>query len=62
MVGACVTAAQSSDHKPVGKGQDAAGFGTDMAKLRTDYGAVTAKAAQADLATGGAADAKSMAV
>jgi hypothetical protein len=32
-----------------------------MAKLQTDYGAVTAQAAQADAATGGAADAKAVA-
>ncbi len=32
-----------------------------MTKLQTDYGAVTAKAAQADAAIGGAADAKSVA-
>jgi len=32
-----------------------------MTKLQTDYGAVTATAAQADAATGGAADAKSVA-
>jgi hypothetical protein len=61
MVGACITVAQSSDYKPVWTGKPPADFGTDMAKLQTDYGAITAKAAQADAATGGAADAKSVA-
>ena len=57
MVGACLNVAQSSDYKPVWNGKPPADFGTDLAKLATDYGAVTAKAAQADAATGGAADA-----
>ena len=61
MVGACITVAQSSDYKPVWNGKDPADFGTDIAQLGTDYGAVTAKAAQADAATGGAADAKATA-
>jgi hypothetical protein len=61
MVGACITVAQSSDYKPVWTGKPPADFGTDMAKLQTDYGAVTAKAAQADAATGGGGDAKSAA-
>lgn len=61
MVGACITVAQSSDYKPVWNGHPPADFGTDLTKLQTDYGAVTAKAAQADAATGGAADAKSVA-
>jgi len=61
MVGACITVAQSSDYKPVWNGKPPADFGTDMAKLQTDYGEVTATAAQADAATGGAADAKSVA-
>ncbi len=61
MVGACLTVAQSPDHKPVWNGQPPADFGTDLAQLQTDYGAVTAKAAQAEAATGGAADAKAVA-
>ena len=61
MVGACITVAQSSDYKPVWNGQPPADFGTDIVQLATDYGAVTAKAAQADGATGGAADAKAVA-
>ena len=61
MVGACLNVAQSSDYKPVWNGQPPADFGTDIAQLATDYGAVTAKAAQADGATGGATDAKAAA-
>jgi hypothetical protein len=61
MVGACISVAQSSDYKPVWTGKPPADFGTDMAKLQTDYGAVTAKAAQADAATGGGGDEKSAA-
>lgn len=61
MVGACITVVQSPDYKPVWNGQAPADFGTDLAKLESDYGAVTAKAAQADAATGGAADAKAVA-
>ncbi len=58
MVGACINVAQSPDYKPVWDGKEPADFGTDMAKLGTDYGAVTTKAAQADAATGGGGDAK----
>ncbi|MDQ6630736.1 MAG: hypothetical protein M3Y82_03140 [Verrucomicrobiota bacterium] len=61
MVGACITVAQSSDYKPVWNGNPPADFGTDLTKLQTDYGAITAKAAQADAATGGAGDAKTVA-
>ena len=61
MVGASVTVAQSSDHKSVWLGKEPADFGTDMAQLQTDYGAVTARAAQAVAATGGGGDAKSLA-
>jgi len=61
MVGACINVAQSADYKPVWNGKPPADFGTDIAQLATDYGAVTAKAAQADGATGGAADAKAVA-
>jgi len=61
MVGACITVAQSSDYKPVWDGNPPTDFGADMTDLQTDYGAITAKAAQADAATGGAADAKSVA-
>lgn len=61
MVGACITVAQSSDYKSVWTGKDPADFGTDLAQLQTDYGATTAKAALAESATGGAADAKAAA-
>jgi hypothetical protein len=61
MAGTCITVAQSSDHKSVWLGNDPADFGTDMTKFQTDYGAITTKAAQADAATGGAGDAKSVA-
>ena len=60
-VGACITVAQSADHKPAWNGQPPADFGTGIVQLATDYGAVTAKAAQADGATGGAADAQAVA-
>jgi len=61
MVGACITVAQSSDYKPVWDGNQPADFGTDIATLQTNYGAITAKAAQADAATGGATDARTAA-
>lgn len=44
-----------------GNGKEPADFAADLAKLQTDYGAITATAAQARAATGGAADAKSVA-
>jgi hypothetical protein len=61
MIGACINVAQSPDYKPVWEGKEPADFAIDLAKLQTDYGTVTVKAAQADSATGGAADAKSVA-
>jgi hypothetical protein len=61
MVGACITVAQSSDHKSAWDGEEPADFGTDLSQLAADYGAVTAKAALAEGATGGAADAKAVA-
>lgn len=61
MVDACITVVQSNDYKPVWNGKDPADFTTDLAQLATDYGAVTSKAAQADAATSGAADAKAVA-
>ncbi len=61
MVGACITVANSNDYKNIWTGQPPADFGSDMARLQLDYGGVTAKAAQAEAATGGAADAKSVA-
>jgi hypothetical protein len=61
MVGACITVANSSDYKSVWNGNPPADFGPDLVQLATDYGAITAKAAQAEAATGGAADAKAVA-
>ncbi|MEN9574530.1 MAG: hypothetical protein RL514_2385 [Verrucomicrobiota bacterium] len=61
MVGACITVANSADHKPVWFGKDPADFGTDLVALQTSYGNLTAKAALAEAAAGGAADAKSVA-
>lgn len=61
MVAACINVANGPDHKPVWNGHEPADFATDLGTLQTDYGAVTAKAAQADAATGGASDAKSTA-
>ena len=58
MVGACINIANSAGYKLVWLDQDPADFGTDLAALQTDYGDITAKAAQADAATGGATDAK----
>lgn len=58
MVGACITVAQSPNHNAVWEGQDPADFSTDMATLQTNYGNTSAKAAQAEAATGGAGDAK----
>jgi hypothetical protein len=61
MVGSCITLANSAEHKPVWLGNEPADFGTDLVALQTDYGTITAKAAQADAAAGGAADAKAVA-
>jgi hypothetical protein len=61
MVGACINVANSTDYKPVWTGNPPADFGTDLTQLQTDYGAVTVTAAQADGASGGAADAKAVA-
>jgi hypothetical protein len=61
MVGACVNVAESSEYKPVWSGSPPADVGADIAQLATDYDAITAKAALADRATGGASDAKSAA-
>src|SRR5690242_20728787 len=61
MVGACLTIAQSSDFQPVWTGKEPADFATDLAQLGADYSAVAAKVAQAEGATGGAADAKAVA-
>jgi hypothetical protein len=61
MVGACIDIAQTSDYKPAWDGKEPADFAIDLAQVQTDYGAVTVKAAQADVAVGGASDAKAAA-
>lgn len=61
MVGSCLMLANSSEYKQVWLGKEPADFEADMASAQSKYAAVTAKAAQADSATGGAADAKAMA-
>ncbi len=61
MVGACINVAESSDHEPAWSGREPADFGIEFGQLKADYGAITAKAALADGATGGASDAKSAA-
>ncbi|NBR86134.1 MAG: hypothetical protein EBY09_12690 [Verrucomicrobia bacterium] len=61
MVGSCITIANSAEHKLVWDGKDPADFGTDLPAVQAAYGAVTAKAAQAEAASGGAADTKTVA-
>ena len=61
MVGACINVANSKDYKSTWTGTAPADFGTDIAQLQTDYAGVTAKAALADSASGGAGDAKALA-
>ena len=61
MVGACITTANTTENKAVWNGNPPLDFTTDIATLQTDYAAVTAKAALADSATGGAGDAKAQA-
>jgi hypothetical protein len=61
MVGACINVANSKDYVGVWTGNPPADFTTDFAQLQTDYAAVTAKAALADAASGGAGDAKAQA-
>lgn len=61
MVGACLSVAQSPAHKPVWEGKPPADFEADLAALQADHAAILAKAAQAEAATGGAADAKAAA-
>ena len=61
MVGACLNVANSNDYKSVWTGKPPADFATDLASLQTNYDTVTAKAAQADAATGGGGDSKAAA-
>lgn len=61
MVGACLAIAQNPEIKPIWENKEPADFGPDLAQLRADYEAALAKAAQAETAHGGAADAKAQA-
>jgi len=61
MVGACITTANTTENTAVWNGNPPLDFTTDIAQLQTDYTSVTAKAALADSATGGAGDAKAQA-
>ena len=61
MVGACINVATSKDYVTVWTGNPPLDFTTDFTQLQTDYAAVTAKAALADAASGGAGDAKAQA-
>ena len=58
MIGACLTVAHSDPYPSVWTGQPPADFEADLATLATDYHAIVAKAALAETAVGGAADAK----
>ena len=61
MIGTCVGLAQQTAHAAVWTGQPPLDFGTDFAKLKTDYTATNAAAATAYAATTGSADAKATA-
>ena len=61
MVGTCINVAKSPEHIAVWTGNAPADFGTDIATLVNNHGKTTAKAAQADAATGGSSDAKDVA-
>ncbi len=61
MVGTCINIAKSPEFSLVWTGNQPADFGTDLATLVINYGKTTAKAAQADAATGGSSDAKDVA-
>jgi hypothetical protein len=61
MVGACITTANTPENKAVWNGNPPLDFTTDIADLQIGYTSVTAKAALADSATGGAGDAKAQA-
>jgi hypothetical protein len=61
MVGACINVAEGSDYVDIWTGKEPAGFGTDLANLKTSYGLATSTAAAANGASGGAMDAKTAA-
>jgi len=58
MVGACITTANTPENTNVWHMHPPMDFGVDLATLTTGYVSVTAKAALADGASGGAGDAK----
>lgn len=58
MIGACITVADSDDHKDVWDGNEPSAFETDFAALKTDYTAARALQTRVDSAIGGATDAK----
>jgi hypothetical protein len=61
MIGACINVANIPEYKLVWNGHPPLDFTTDIATLGTGYTAVTAKAALADGASGGAGDVKAQA-
>jgi uncharacterized protein YukE len=61
MIGACITVAQSTEYKPTWDGKAPADFTAEMTQLQSSYTALNQKAAQVEIATGGAADAKAAA-
>jgi hypothetical protein len=58
MIGAAIIVADDPRHRPVWEGQPPLDFGTGVAALKLAYTAATGIASQAELAGGGAADAK----
>src|ERR1039457_3367616 len=61
MVGACINVATSKDYINVWTGNPPADFTTDLGLIQAGYVSITAKAALADAASGGAGDAKAQA-
>jgi hypothetical protein len=61
MVGACLTTANTPENKAVWNGNAPLDFTSDIATLATGYASVTAKAALANGASGGAGDVKAQA-
>ncbi len=61
MVGACLDVAYRSEYQPTWNGKPPLDFGVEMLQLKNAYLAVTAKAVQADAATGSVAEAKALA-
>ena len=61
MVGACITVADSPEHKPAWDGHDPAEFAVAFGQLKTKYAAAQALAALAEAATTGVAEQKDVA-